>query len=105
MAVSASAFISGGSWPERIWNSARVSAQYLEENRNLAHVVFVETHAGGAETIKRVEDGLMAFTLFLQEGHEYAREREIAVPPRTALEAIALTSFEMLSLIHISEPT
>ncbi len=95
MAVSASAFISGGSWPERIWNSARVSAQYLEENRNLAHVVFVETHAGGAETVKRVEDGLMAFTLFLQEGHEYAREREIAVPPRTALEAIALASFEM----------
>jgi len=96
MAVTASAFIGGGSWPRRIWNAALASVRYLEQNRNLAHVAFVESHAGGAEAVKRVDDSLMAFTLFLQEGYQHVRANGGGSgPPQVALEAIALTSWEL----------
>jgi AcrR family transcriptional regulator len=96
MAVSASAFIGGGSWPQRIWDAALASARYLEQNRNLAHVGFVEVHAGGDESVKRVEDSLLAFTLFLGEGYQYAAlDVGMQGPSRVALEAIALTNWEI----------
>jgi AcrR family transcriptional regulator len=97
MAVTASAYVGGGSWPQRIWDAALASARYLEENRNLAHVAFVQSHAGGAEAIKRVEDSLMAFTLFLQEGYEYAGMGASGPRPSPlALQAIALTNWEIV---------
>jgi AcrR family transcriptional regulator len=97
MAVTASAFIGGGNWPQRICDAALASARYLEQNRNLAHVGFVETYAGGAEAVKRVDDSLMAFTLFLHEGYQHigvgvGRPR----PSPVALEAIALTNWEII---------
>jgi AcrR family transcriptional regulator len=96
MAVSASAFIGGGSWPQRIWDAALASARYLEQNRNLAHVAFVEGHAGGDESVKRVEDSLLAFTLFLGEGYQYATaDVGMRGPSRVALEAIALANWEI----------
>jgi AcrR family transcriptional regulator len=96
MAVTASAFIGGGSWPRRIWDAALASARYLEQNRNLAHVGFVESHAGGDEPVKRVEDSLLAFTLFLQEGYRYAGlDVRAPRPSRVALEAIALACWEI----------
>jgi AcrR family transcriptional regulator len=96
MAVTASAFIGGGSWPRRIWDAALASARYLEQNRNLAHVALVQSHAGGAEAVKRGDDSLMAFTLFLQEGYRDIRaDAGGSGPAQVALEAIALTSWEI----------
>ena len=96
MAVTASAFMGSGSWPQRIWDAALASAHYLEQNRNLAHVGFVEVHAGGAEVVKRMEDSVTGFTVFLQEGyHHPAPDGGARGPSRVALQAIALTSFEI----------
>jgi AcrR family transcriptional regulator len=96
MAVTASAFIGGRSWPQRIWDAALASARFLEQNRNLAYVGFVEALAGGDESVKRVEDSLLAFTLFLQEGYQYAGLNVGGPEPsRVTLEAIALTSWEI----------
>lgn len=96
MAVTASAFIGGASWPRRIWDAALASVRYLEQNRNLAHVALVQSHAGGAEAVRRVDDSLMAFTLFLQEGYQHVRaDVGRSGPSQVALEAIALTSWEI----------
>jgi len=93
MAVTAGAYFAGASWPERIWEAGRAFTQFFQINPTIAHVGFVEPYAVGAGAIKRVEDSLLAFTIFLQEGYEH--EPRAAIPTRVALEAIAATNFEI----------
>jgi AcrR family transcriptional regulator len=94
MAVTAGAFFAGASWPERSWEAARALTQFLEGNPTIAHVGFVEAHAVGPGAVQRVEDSHVAFTIFLQEGFQYAKPT--APPPRVALEAIITTIFEIV---------
>ncbi|HEV2973498.1 MAG TPA: TetR/AcrR family transcriptional regulator [Solirubrobacteraceae bacterium] len=94
MAVTAGAFFAGTSWPERIWEAARALTQFLESNPTIAHVGFVEAHAVGPGAVQRVEDSHVAFTIFLQEGFQYAQPS--APPSRAALEAIITTIFEIV---------
>jgi AcrR family transcriptional regulator len=94
MAVTAGAFFAGASWPERVWEAGRALTQFLESNPTIAHVGFVEAHAVGPGAVQRVEDSHVAFTIFLQEGFQYAKP---SVPPsRLALEAIVTTIFEVV---------
>jgi AcrR family transcriptional regulator len=94
MAVTAGAFFAGASWPERTWEAARALTQFLEGNPTIAHVGFVEAHAVGPGAVQRVEDSHVAFTIFLQEGFQYAKPS--APPSRVALEAIVTTIFEIV---------
>ncbi len=93
MAVSVGAFFAGSRWPERIWEAGRAASQFLETNPTIAHVGFVEPYAVGPGAIKRVEDSLTAFTIFLQEGYQHSPRSD--PPSRVALEAIAATNFEI----------
>jgi AcrR family transcriptional regulator len=72
MAVTAGAFFAGTSWPERSWEAGRAFTQFLEQNPTIAHVGFVEAYAVGPGAVQRVEDSHTAFTMFLQEGYQYA---------------------------------
>ncbi len=94
MAVTAGAFFAGASWPERTWEAARALTQFLESNPTIAHVGFVEAHAVGSGAVQRVEDSHVAFTIFLQEGFQYAKPS--APPSRVVLEAIITTIFEVV---------
>jgi hypothetical protein len=94
MAVIAGAFFAGASWPKRIWEAARALTQFLESNPTIAHVGFVEAHAVGPGAVQRVEDSHVAFTIFLQEGFQYAKPS--TPPSRVALEAIVTTIFEIV---------
>lgn len=120
-AATAGAFFSAGIWPERIWESGRAFAAVMEQNPTAAHVGFVEVNAAGPRAVRRNDELVLAFTLFLQEGYEYRpqpappepeqRESEPelpardtpepafatrpAPPSRVALEAIAATNFEI----------
>jgi AcrR family transcriptional regulator len=94
MAITAGAFFAGSSWPERIWEAVRALTQFLESNPTVAHVGFVEAHAVGPGAVQRVEDSHVAFTVFLQEGFQYAQPS--SPPSRVALEAIITTIFEIL---------
>jgi AcrR family transcriptional regulator len=93
MAVTAAGFISGGTWPERIWEGGRAFAHYVEQEPTLAHASFVDSHAGDGETMQRVEELVTGFTLFLQEGYQY--KPLAARPSSLALLAIAMTGFEL----------
>jgi AcrR family transcriptional regulator len=93
MAVTAAGFISGGTWPERIWEGGRAFAHYVEQEPTLAYASFVDSHAGDAETMQRVEELVTGFTLFLQEGYQY--KPLAARPSSLALQAIAMTVFEL----------
>jgi len=94
MAVTAGAFFAGASWPQRIWEAGRAFTQFLETNPTIAHVGFVEAHAVGPGAVQRVEDSHVAFTVFLQEGFQFAQPS--TPPSRLALEAIITTIFEIV---------
>jgi AcrR family transcriptional regulator len=94
MAITAGAFFEGRTWPERSWRAALAFARFLETNPLIAHVGFIEAYAVGPRAVQRVEDSHMAFTMFLQEGYQFAPQ---ANPPgRLALEAIVAAIFEIV---------
>jgi|HubBroStandDraft_2_1064218.scaffolds.fasta_scaffold03144_6 AcrR family transcriptional regulator len=95
MAATAGAFFAGKSWPERIWEAFRATAQSIDDTPTFAHVAFVEAYAVGPRGIQRVEDSHIAFTIFLQEGYRVQSEGETP-PSRLALEAIITTIFEII---------
>jgi len=98
MALSASSFVTAGSWPGRMWEAGRSFAGCLEGSSTLATVSFVEGCAGGPAALKRVQRVLDAFTIFLKEGYEYAQDRP-RQPSPLALQAIAWTIFEGVYLL------
>ncbi len=91
MAGCASAFFSGSSWPERIWEGIRAGTHFAATHPVLSHIGYVESHAVGNPAIQRVEDSHAAFKIFLQEGSLHTS----APPSRAALDAIAATIFEI----------
>jgi AcrR family transcriptional regulator len=91
MAVCASAFFSGSSWPERIWEGLRAGTHFDATYPVLAHIGYVEAHAVGSPAIQRVEDSHAAFKIFLQEGYLHASNP----PPRAVLDAITATTFDI----------
>jgi AcrR family transcriptional regulator len=92
VAVTASAFARGASWPERVWQAGRAFAQSIEQNLSFAHISFIEYHAAGRTGVERNSELLMGFTLFLQEGYQY--ELTSGAPSPVALAAIAASNFE-----------
>lgn len=91
MALSASAFFSATSWPDRIWEAMHAAGQFQGTHPIVSHIALVESHAVGASAIQRIDDSRAAFTLFLQEGNQY-RDHPVS---RTAMEAIAGAIFEI----------
>jgi AcrR family transcriptional regulator len=91
MAVCASAFFSGSSWPERIWEGLRAGTHFDATYPVLSHIGYVEAHAVGSPAIQRVEDSHAALRIFVQEGYLCTS----TPPPRSVLDAIAATIFEI----------
>jgi len=94
MATTAGAFFAAEQWPMRMWEALRALTQWLGNNPAIAHVGFVESYAVGPGAVQRVEDSLIAFTIFLREGYQY--EPQHSPPSRLALEAIVTSVFEIL---------
>jgi AcrR family transcriptional regulator len=95
VALTASAFFTGESWPERIWQAVQTFAGVLEANPTLAYFEFVESHAAGPLAMQRFNDATAAFTIFLQEGFQ---QDHASAPPQVTLEAIVAMSFEVFYL-------
>jgi AcrR family transcriptional regulator len=94
IALTAGAYFTGATWPERIWEAGRGFTQYFQGNLTIAHIGFVESTAVGPDAIKRLEDSVNAFTIFFQDGKEYLPAGSPAPEP-LALEAIATAVMEM----------
>lgn len=91
MAVCASAYFSGPSWPERTWEGIRAGTHFNAAYPVLSYIGFVESHAVGSPAIQRVEDSYAAFKMFVQEGY-----MSTTTPlPRAVLDAISATIFEI----------
>jgi AcrR family transcriptional regulator len=69
LSACAPPFFGTGSWPERVWESARAFTGFLAREPDLCYLGFVESFAAGREFSKRVNETQLAFTLFLEEGY------------------------------------
>ncbi|HEY8304465.1 MAG TPA: hypothetical protein VIG42_07740, partial [Solirubrobacteraceae bacterium] len=63
------------------------------DNPALALVGLIETNTVGAESVRRTNDLMMAFSVFLEEGYRLPRAEKL---PRLCSDAIAITLFELL---------
>jgi len=76
MATAAGAFIaSSGTWPERVWDSWGAATGLVVNSPSLAHFAFVESYALGPSIARRTDEAVLAFTVFLRDGHRYVRGR------------------------------
>lgn len=105
MALTAGAFATAESWPERVCDAVQAFTHCVEQNPTLAYVSFVESHAGGPVAMARLPELIGAFTIFLQEGYRYASPRTGSprAPSPLALEAIVTAVFELCHL-HARRP-
>jgi AcrR family transcriptional regulator len=91
MALSASAFFSASTWPERVWAAMRAGTQFQATHPIVTHISLVESHAVGASAIQRIDDSRAAFTIFLEEANQQAGQPA----SRTIMEAIGGSVFEI----------
>ncbi len=88
------AYFSVDDWPERIWLAFDALLGLIAENPALAHLRMVECYAAGAAAIRRAEDIIRSFTLFLEEGYRYrSTANEL---PRLYSQAISGALFELV---------
>jgi AcrR family transcriptional regulator len=93
LAAAAAGFHSGDSWPEKVWEAARVFSRYVEQHHTLARASFIDSFACDTEVVRRVDQLVSGFTIFLQEGFRYGPPED--PPSALALQAIAATLFEL----------
>jgi AcrR family transcriptional regulator len=91
MAITASAFFSASTWPERSWEAMHACTEFQANHSLVTHIALIESHAVGASAIQRIDDSRTAFTIFFQEGNHY-RDRPAS---RTAMEATLGAIFEI----------
>ncbi|HTB50644.1 MAG TPA: TetR/AcrR family transcriptional regulator [Solirubrobacteraceae bacterium] len=96
MDVTAKAYFSASSWPDRSFEGARALTQLLNESPLISYIGFVEAYAIGPSSIQRVEDSHTAFIFFLQEGLLLANSP--TPPSRLAMEAVISYVFEIIYL-------
>jgi len=94
MALTAGAFFSERSWPERVLDAKLALGGCVEANPAVARACFVEGHAGERHGSERLEQLTRAFTMFLVEGRAQCEEH--AGASRLGREAIAHANFELV---------
>jgi AcrR family transcriptional regulator len=100
LGATAAGFHAGETWPEKVWEAARVFARYIQQHPALAHASFVDSFACDANVVQRVEQLVDGFTIFLQEGFRHRPPED--APSEIALQAIGLTLFE-LGYLYVRE--
>ncbi len=90
----ASAYFSGGTWPERVWSMLDTLLAMISENPAISHLRLVECYAAGPAAIRRAEEITRSFTIFYEEGYRYRPEARTL--PRLTTQAVAGASFELI---------
>jgi AcrR family transcriptional regulator len=85
-------FTTAGDWPERVWESGRAFTRVLSSVPNLAYLGFVECYALGPAHARQVDETLLGFAVFLEDGYRY--RPQAAALPRMVSEAIAGATME-----------
>src|SRR4029077_3727422 len=92
MAIASRGFFSAPSWPDRVWEGICAAAGMFASEPAAAHLGFLESHTIGPEVVRRTNDTVMAFAIFLEEGYRF-RPRAQRLP-QLCSEAIVAALFE-----------
>ena len=90
--ASGAFFLPDNPWGERVWNAAGAAAGLLAANPSFAHFAFVAAYGTGERGVRRCDEALLAFGLFLEHG--YRAHPQGAGLPRLTSDAIALCVME-----------
>jgi AcrR family transcriptional regulator len=95
MSATVGAFFTSAPWPERVWSALRAYADFMANYPTFAYLGMVESHTVSQELIDLVDERVMAFTLFLEEGQRPPYRGEPL--PDVVPEAIAMAIYEVTS--------
>ncbi|MHB8531308.1 MAG: TetR/AcrR family transcriptional regulator [Solirubrobacteraceae bacterium] len=88
------AYFSVEEWPRRLWSALRRMLELIAENPTFSRMRMVEAYAAGLVPIRRAEDIMRSFSIFLEEGYRYrAAPGEL---PRIYSTTIPGALFEMI---------
>ncbi len=97
MAATTSAFFTPDTtWPERVWEAGLAFTELLAARPSFAHFGFVSAYGIGEIGVRRVDETILAFGLFLEEGYRY--RPEAAELPRLVSDVIAVAIMELCAL-------
>jgi AcrR family transcriptional regulator len=95
IAASAGAFFTASTpWPERVWDAISAFLTWIVEQPTLAHFEFIGGYASGPADAIKLDENILAFLVFLDEGPSYNPEAPDVA--RVAREAIACAVVELL---------
>jgi AcrR family transcriptional regulator len=80
IATAAAEYVTGSSWPERVWLGLAALLGYIADHPAQASLGFVEVHAAGEAAVLQHEEMLTAYTLFLADGYRQS-SRAAKLPP------------------------
>jgi AcrR family transcriptional regulator len=95
MSATVAAFFTSAPWPERVWSALRAYTDFMANYPTFAYLGMVESHAVSQELIDLVDERVMAFTLFLEEGQRPPYRTDPL--PDVVPEAIAMAIYEVTS--------
>lgn len=94
IAASAGAFFTVSTpWPDRVWDAIGAFNAWIADQPTLAHFEFIGGYALGPADAVKLDENILGFLVFLDEGDTYNPE---AVVARVAREAIACAVVELL---------
>jgi AcrR family transcriptional regulator len=94
-------FTASDPWPERIWESGRAFTEIIVAAPSFAYLAFIEAYALGEEGAKRADDGILGFTVVLEQGFRQAPEEV----PRLVGDAVAAAVMEIVTSCILHEQT
>jgi AcrR family transcriptional regulator len=95
MSATVAAFFTSAPWPERVWSALRAYTDFMANYPTFAYLGMVESHTVSQELIELVDERVMAFTVFLEEGLRPPYRTEPL--PDVVPEAIAMAIYEVTS--------
>lgn len=88
------AYYSVPEWPQRMWLMLSALLELISANRAISHLRLVECYAAGPEAMRRAEEIIRTFSIFIEEGYHY--RPQAAELPRLCSQAIAGAIFEIV---------
>jgi AcrR family transcriptional regulator len=89
-----SAYFSAGEWHERIWRALQTLLALIAANPAMSHLRLVECYTAGPAAIRRAEEIVHSFTIFLEEGYRTSPQAEGL--PRLFSQTISGAIFELI---------
>ena len=88
------AYFSAEEWHERIWRALRTLLELIAVNPVMSHLRLVECYTAGPAAIRRAEETVHSFTIFLEEGYRTSARAEGL--PRLFSQTISGAIFELI---------